>query len=265
MAVVVLAALVMLVGTSPAVAVDQVTAEGGPATPTLFAPRCNDIGIFFDEQRSFVLRRTGPTEQPLTVAYTLSGTAQPGVHYQPLPGSVTFPAGATSVTVDVVPLPTPFGTLVDLTMAVAGDSATIRFVSPPSPEPIECGYFFASDPWNTSQSVRVGEALHPLTLVQLDPPFLVPATGRFRLVGGALPFGVRLNEDGTFAGAPLVPGTSVATIEACRPQPPGTCVTTDLTVTVQGSFLDSLGSIVATVTQQVGALVRQILAGFGLG
>lgn len=260
----VLAALVILVGTPAAVAHGTVTVEGGAATPIDFVARCDDVGFSFDEQRSFVLHRTGPTEEPLTVAYTLSGTAQPGVHYQPLPGSVTFPAGATSVIVDVVPLPTPRGTLVNLTMAVEGDSTTIHFVSPPDPEPVECGYFFSLDPWNTAQTVGIGEALHPLTLMQLSPPFLVPATGRFRVVSGTLPPGVRLNEDGSFAGAPLVPGTYVATIEACRPEPPGTCVTTELTVTVHGSFLDALTAIVAGLTADVGALVRQIFAGLGL-
>lgn len=264
-AVAVLAALVMLAGTSPALAEATVTVDGGPATEQLFVERCNDVGVFFDEQRSFVLHRTGSTDDPLTVTYTLSGTAQAGVHYQPLPGSVTFPAGATSVTVDVVPLTTRRGTLVSLTMAVGGDSATIHFVSPPPPGPFECGYFFSDDPWNTAQTVEVGEALHPLTLMQLVPPFLMPATGRFRVVGGALPFGVRLLEDGTFAGAPLVPGTYLATIEACRSEPPGTCITTELTVTVRGSFLDGLTAMVTTIAEDVVALVRRFLAGLGLG
>lgn len=265
LAVVILVALVMLVGAPPAVAQGTVTVEGGVATPVLFVARCDDIGFDFDEQRSFVLHRTGSAEEPLTVAYALSGTAQPGVHYRPLPGSVTFPAGAASVVVDVVPLPTPHGTLVDLTMAVEGDSATIRFVSPPQPEPVECGYFFSGDPWNTSQTVAVGETLHPLALMELDAPFLVPATGRFRVVSGMLPPGVRLNADGTFAGTALVPGTYVATIEACRPEPPGTCVTTELTVTVSGSFRDALAAIIATLTRDVGDMVRRIFSDLRLG
>ena len=265
MAVVALTALVMLVGISAAVAVEGVTVEGGPATPTLFVEPCNDLGVRFDEQRSFVLHRTGSTEQPLTVAYTLSGTAQPGVHYQPLPGSVTFPAGATTVTVDVVPLPTPRGTLVSLAMAVDGDSATIRFVSPRPPERVECGYYFTLDSWNTSQNVAIGEGLHQLTLMQLLVPFLVPAEGRFRVVGGMMPPGVRLNADGTFAGTPLLPGTYVATIEACRPEPPGTCITTELTVTVRGSFLDALTAVVNTLAEDVATLVRRVFAGLGLG
>lgn len=263
MAVAVLVVLTALTGaTAVAVAADQaVTVEGGPATPAVFVERCNDVGYAFDEQLSFVLRRPAPATDALTVDYQLSGTAQAGVHYVALPGSVTFPPGAESVTVDVVPLPTPRGTLVDLTMTVDGDSATIHFVSPPPPGPYECGYFFTGDPWNTSQTVAVGEPLHPLTLQQLAVPFLVPATGRFRVVSGMLPPGVTLNPDGTFAGVPLVPGTYAARIEACRPEPPGTCVTTDLTVTVQGTFADAVNALVVALGQQVGALLRQIFAG----
>jgi hypothetical protein len=89
------------------------------------------------------------------------------------------------------------------------------------------------------------------------------------VVSGSLPPGVTLNEDGSFSGTPLVPGTYVSRIEACRPTPPGTCVTTDLTVTVQGGFADAVTSLIASVTaqasafvQQFTALFQQILAGF---
>ena len=257
--------LVVLGGATASADEATVTVEGGPATLNGLLRPCNDAVETFDEQRSFVLRRTGPTSAPLTVTYTVFGSAQPGVHYQPLPGSVTFPVGAASATVDVVPLASPGGAVVDLTMALLSGAATIRFVSPPIPVPVECGYFFTDDPWNRAQTVAIGEALHPLTLMQLRPPSLVPATGRFTVVSGVLPPGVRLNEDGTFAGSALAPGTYVATIEACRPEPPGTCVVTELTVTVRGSFLDALTAFVAALTQDVGALVARIFAGLGLG
>lgn len=264
MAVLAVMLMVLVLRAPAALAEDVVTVEGGPATPTAFAEQCNDVGALFDEQRSFVLHRTGPTDAPLTVQYTLSGTAQAGLHYVALPGSVTFPAGASTVTVDVTPLPVPRGKLVDLTMTVPGDSATILFVSPPSPGPVECGYFFSPDPWNKAQSVAVGQPLHRLTVEQLFVPFRVPATGRFRVVSGVLPPGVTLNEDGSFTGVALVPGTYVARIEACRPEPPGTCVTTELTVTVQGTFADGINALVAALGQQVGGLLRQIFAGIGL-
>jgi hypothetical protein len=46
----------------------------------------------------FTVTRTGDTSQPLTIPYTIGGTAQPGVDYGQLPGSITIPAGATSAT-----------------------------------------------------------------------------------------------------------------------------------------------------------------------
>ena len=50
----------------------------------------------------FTLTRLGPTTSPVTVYYTVSGTAIAGVDYTTLPGSVTIPAGASSVNVPVV-------------------------------------------------------------------------------------------------------------------------------------------------------------------
>jgi len=53
---------------------------------------------------AFTIRRAGTTNDPLTVAYVLGGTATNGVDYATLPGSVTIPAGARSAIIPVVPL-----------------------------------------------------------------------------------------------------------------------------------------------------------------
>jgi hypothetical protein len=260
------AVLLSVLGTSAAVVADLVVrVEGGPSRVNGLLRPCNDAVVGIDEQVSFVLRREGPASAPLTVAYQLSGSAQPGVHYVPLPGTVTFAPGATTAVVDVVPLRSPGGAIVDLTMTVEGSSATIRFVSQPVPEPIECGYSFTRDHWNRSQTVAVGQPLHRLTLEQLVPPAMLPATGRFRLIGGALPPGVALREDGSFEGTPLVPGTFVARIEACRPAPPGTCVTTDLTVTSTWALNGPGGGSANLLVERVLGFVRQLLANLGLG
>jgi hypothetical protein len=57
--------------------------------------------------------RTGVTASPLTVKYTIAGTAEPGTDYGPLPGvgfgdiyTATIPAGASSTTVTVTAKPT---------------------------------------------------------------------------------------------------------------------------------------------------------------
>ncbi|PYM16528.1 MAG: hypothetical protein DME18_01195, partial [Verrucomicrobia bacterium] len=53
---------------------------------------------------TFTLYRTGSTDAPLTVYCAVGGTAQNGVDYQALPGSVTIPAGASSAGVEVRPI-----------------------------------------------------------------------------------------------------------------------------------------------------------------
>lgn len=47
--------------------------------------------------------RTGNLDAPLTVGYSLAGTAQAGLDYDALPGSVTIPAGANEATIIVTP------------------------------------------------------------------------------------------------------------------------------------------------------------------
>ena len=242
-----------------------ITVEGGPARNATFHQPCNDVVLVLtDERVSFVLGRSGPTTAPLTVTYALSGSAESGVHYDPLPGSVTFPAGSASTTVTVVPRQTPRGALVELTLQVTGGTpvappptwkATIRFVSPPEPGPHECGYRFTADPWNASQTIAVGATPRGLSLEQFAPPALIPATGNFRVVDGSLPPGIQLLEDGSFGGAATTTGTFTARIEACRPQPPGTCVTTALTVTVTGGPREPLAR-----TGPLGTIIAQVVA-----
>lgn len=52
----------------------------------------------------FDVTRDGPTDNPLTVNYSLTGTATNGTDYSTLSGSVTIPAGALDVPIYVYPL-----------------------------------------------------------------------------------------------------------------------------------------------------------------
>jgi hypothetical protein len=52
----------------------------------------------------FIVRRDGPTNQPLTVHYTTSGTARLGYDYRGLTSTVTIPAGASSARLVVEPI-----------------------------------------------------------------------------------------------------------------------------------------------------------------
>ncbi|HEX2854206.1 MAG TPA: DUF1800 family protein [Opitutaceae bacterium] len=49
----------------------------------------------------FQLTRIGDASAAITVTYSMGGTAVSGVDYEPLPGSVVFPAGVTSLTIPI--------------------------------------------------------------------------------------------------------------------------------------------------------------------
>jgi subtilase family serine protease len=56
---------------------------------------------------AFTVTRTGDTSLPLTVLYTVGGTASAGADYTPLPGTVTIAAGDTTAVIQVVPVDDP--------------------------------------------------------------------------------------------------------------------------------------------------------------
>ena len=53
---------------------------------------------------TFTVSRTGFTHSPLTVYYSVGGTAAGGRDYTALPGSVTIPAGVSSAAINVTPI-----------------------------------------------------------------------------------------------------------------------------------------------------------------
>ena len=53
---------------------------------------------------AFTVSRAGDTSQPVTIPYTVAGTATPASDYVALNGSITIPAGATSASIPVVPI-----------------------------------------------------------------------------------------------------------------------------------------------------------------
>ncbi len=54
---------------------------------------------------TFTVTRMGNTSGPLTVAYSVGGTAVNGIDYFPLPGSVTIPAYDSTATITLAPAP----------------------------------------------------------------------------------------------------------------------------------------------------------------
>ena len=54
--------------------------------------------------------RVGVVKESITVEYTIAGSAESGIDFDPLPGRVTIPAGATSATVTLTPRTNPANT-----------------------------------------------------------------------------------------------------------------------------------------------------------
>ena len=79
------------------VATDPEATEIPLVPPGMGRPQMIDPAVF-------TVSRSGPTNNPLTVFYRVSGTASNGVDYEPLPGSLTIPAGARAATLEVLPI-----------------------------------------------------------------------------------------------------------------------------------------------------------------
>lgn len=58
----------------------------------------------FNTARFTVVRPNGALASPLTVAYSVSGSATPGTDYATLPGSITIPPGALATNVLILPM-----------------------------------------------------------------------------------------------------------------------------------------------------------------
>ena len=77
---------------------------------------------------SFQVRRSGSTDEPLTVFYSLDGTAAEGKDYEVLPHQVVIPAGRSSVFVTVTP--------VDDSVKERTESVILQIVESPVAGPI---------------------------------------------------------------------------------------------------------------------------------
>jgi hypothetical protein len=84
---------------------------GGPPAPTLPTVTITASNTTGSEPGTdigaFTVTRTGDISAPLTVTYTIGGSAGNGADYATLPGTVTIPAGASSATVTITPLDDP--------------------------------------------------------------------------------------------------------------------------------------------------------------
>jgi len=136
-----------LVGTDNAETVSRTIAVT-VARPTVSVVRVSDAAEPGTAGR-FRFTRTGDVSAPLTIVYTVSGTATAGADFAALAGTVTFAAGATAVDVVVTPgddATTEKAETVVVTLTpsaayeVAGGAATLTIAdNDRRPEPIAIG------------------------------------------------------------------------------------------------------------------------------
>ncbi|MBK8638924.1 MAG: hypothetical protein IPN92_11855 [Chromatiaceae bacterium] len=81
---------------------------------------------------TFTFSRSGNTAAALTVAYTVSGTATSGSDYRSLGASVSFAAGATSVTKTLTPLQDPLQELPESVIVTLKPSTSYAVGTPGS-------------------------------------------------------------------------------------------------------------------------------------
>ncbi|MFM1768969.1 MAG: hypothetical protein RJA22_1498 [Verrucomicrobiota bacterium] len=84
--------------------------------------RTNNVGT---NTATFVVRRSGPTNESLRVYYGIGGTASNGVDYETLPGLITIPAGRRAAEFRVMPL--------EDTLAERLETVVLRLQLPPLP------------------------------------------------------------------------------------------------------------------------------------
>lgn len=229
-------------GAQPAPA--QVTVVPGPATEWQFFGECSDVVVAYRASTSFAISRSGPVSDPLTVRYSTSGGV-PGADYEPLPGEVVIPAGASTTTVplEVGDDGVDRSRLVTVALTVeAGSgyevgepaSTTIMFERRRDPAlgPLDCNPEFQllDVPENRAQTIPLGSVPVPIA-------FTGASAAMATVEGGSLPPGVTIPDLGfgataSFVGAATTVGTFSATLRVCPVADAFTCRTTVLTVTV---------------------------------
>ncbi|HON08084.1 MAG TPA: Calx-beta domain-containing protein, partial [Verrucomicrobiota bacterium] len=87
----------------------------------------------------FTVRRTGPIDSPLTVYYSISGTASNGVDYKDLSGTVQIPAGKAYADIEVIPIDDNIAEGTETVIATLIVPQIIITIYPPPPPPYTVG------------------------------------------------------------------------------------------------------------------------------
>ena len=89
---------------SATVTISDQPLPGTDVTLSVSDPNASETGPTGPQPGTFLVSRTGGTDSPVTVYYSLAGTAVNGVDYQTLDRTVVIPAGATSAPITIDPI-----------------------------------------------------------------------------------------------------------------------------------------------------------------
>jgi hypothetical protein len=88
---------------------------------------------------AFTVRRTGPIDLPLTVYYRIGGTANNGIDYKELSGTVEIPAGQAYADIEVIPIDDNIEESTESVNAILIVPEVVIAVYPPPPPPYIIG------------------------------------------------------------------------------------------------------------------------------
>ncbi len=177
----------------------------------------------------FRITRTGGTAVPLTVFFTVAGTATPGVDYVALPPSVTIPVGATFTEFTVTPIDDSLFEPPETIIATLTPDPTYAVGSP------------------SSATVTLTSNDGTVTITAPDATAAEPAsTGRFRITrtgGTAVPLTVFFTVAGT-----ATPGADYIALPPSVTIPVGATFTEFTVTPIDDSLFEPPETIIATLT-----------------
>jgi|GEM_PF-1105072 len=107
-----------------------------PQVVTVGTPQGGSTMLTPGQVGSFSFSRSGDTSQPLSVPYSIGGTAQNGSDYGTLPGTATIGAGQSSVTVPISVPVQPRGTSVPAKTIILRPSPSSAYATDPNASPL---------------------------------------------------------------------------------------------------------------------------------
>ena len=191
-------------------AVDATATEAGPTTG------------------AFRVTRTGSTAAPLTVFYTVGGTATPGTDYAALPGSLTLPAGVATADILVTPINDSL---------MEGNETVLLTLRPTAP------YTIGSP--NSATVTLVSDERVSISAIRPTATEAGPTTGAFRVTrtgSTAAPLTVFYMVGGT-----ATPGTDYAALPGSLTLPAGVATADILVIPMNDTLVESNETVVATL------------------